>query len=641
MLNGEIGIFLPRNPEQIRREAKLLELVKQLAGEDGGVTQEALGGLLEKNNFDEKEKEFLTAISMVLENKIYYKLAYLEARLGKLYNSKALSAEDFFDENSILKFEFAGMKKKGDMFGEIALIYKLRRNAHCVALVDTSVALLDADNFHKIFGAIQEAEERFKKNFFERFIFKDPNLWLHLKTVTRFFQKRKFNKGYHFFKTGDPTEKIFVLVSGQVLFWVMAEQKGTVNAYSNKDLKASLRGVNKSPLNLCILKEGELLGEENILEDSERDKKAYCAVADTECLVYETNKKGMMAACEQVPLLKNFFKAKSDAKKAIITHMKEKILRNSKDNRSREKAGQPMISRALNAGEHYNTALNVSTSTQTPLDLFQDIDQLKIDFMSKIANRRLPGEAGHRKTKSNVAAAGAKERSFVDFELVKQRQFALVDPSNFICRNEGLLNVSEKDKLMYRMKNQVNLYRLSSPKIKVNFARLDESNISQFITSAKKSKLDRVNESTSMARPTSEMQDSFILAKAFPPSPKASFHEPKPTALKSMALESAGSLDTVKAPPPTRVPSNNFSKKKIMDLSSHHIPDVKVVLMQPDRLISKQTKAHSTKASGLAGAKLKPIFFERSKKPEPKSRLKGLLDSIGDLSDLHRTNYCL
>ena len=113
-----------------------------------------------------------------------------------------------------MKFEKANSIPKGGMFGEMALINRKGRNAHCIAMSTTELGLLDYKDYTNIFKKLQDHEQKFKKQFFERVVLKDQNLWDQAKLIMSYFIKRKYSRGQSLFKKGEINQKIWILIEG-------------------------------------------------------------------------------------------------------------------------------------------------------------------------------------------------------------------------------------------------------------------------------------------------------------------------------------------------------------------------------------------------------------------------------------------
>lgn len=279
-------------------------------------------------------------------------------------------------QNGILKFEKTNSLHNGGMFGETALIERKGRNAQCIAMKATDLGLLDYDNYSKIFLKMQEEEQKFKKNFFERVVLKDQNLWDQAKLIMSYFEKKFYPRGYQLFKRGDPCQKIWIIIEGQVVFWDNAifQQK------QDKSIDSHIRNFSKRRMDLVLLKDGEIIGEEGLYEEYGRDNFEYCASVDAEGYFYECSKKALRNACEQLPIMRRFFKLQIEGKRKILSEMQRGFTEKIKDKKMELESSKSPGKKKVEITANKRLVLAAAQKTLTDDDKKQSKPQLKLEI---------------------------------------------------------------------------------------------------------------------------------------------------------------------------------------------------------------------------------------------------------------------
>lgn len=200
------------------------------------------------------------------------------------------------------------------MFGEVALINRKGRNAHCIAMKPTECGVLNYPDYNQVFKKMQDLEQKFKKSFFERVVLKDQNLWDQAKLLMSFFDKSKYIRGQTLFKKGEQCQKIWIVIEGQVVLWDNVYRPDKVH----HEIDDHLRNVSRVRIDLLILRDGEIVGDEGLFEDQSKDRCQYNGSFDCETVVYECPKRAFKAACDQHPLIKQFMLNKVQQKKFLL-----------------------------------------------------------------------------------------------------------------------------------------------------------------------------------------------------------------------------------------------------------------------------------------------------------------------------------
>ena len=221
----------------------------------------------------------------------------------------------------MLKFKKVNSKSRGEMFGEVALIDRKGRNAHCIAMKPTECGVLNYPDYSQVFKKMQELEQKVKKNFFERVVLKDQNLWDQAKLLMSFFDKSKYIRGQTLFKKGDHCQKIWIIIEGQVVLWDLFPVSRSLAPGGEAIRKEKL----KKRLDLLILRDGDSLGDELLLEPivsgTIQTRTRYYATVEAESIIYECNLRLLRQHLEtntQDYMKKNWAQSKADARKLLL-----------------------------------------------------------------------------------------------------------------------------------------------------------------------------------------------------------------------------------------------------------------------------------------------------------------------------------
>jgi CRP-like cAMP-binding protein len=242
----------------------------------------------------------------------------------------------------------------GAMFGELALLYRQKRLATCIALDSAEMGSMNKKDFDRIFFILQRHEDEQKKAFIQRELVKDKELSSIATLIGINFTKKLFQKGKALFKEGDTPQKLYLIYSGQVKLFVEDmrleggqpgqdwERAGTgrlMKGWNKEGLmkgwnKEGMRGVRRSR-DLVIVGAGQMLGEEGLFTN---EKRRYAAVVESEAIIYEIDNTRMTVLCEDNLHVKNLMLKKIELKLAqlnSLTHnakelgdrLREKMLR--------------------------------------------------------------------------------------------------------------------------------------------------------------------------------------------------------------------------------------------------------------------------------------------------------------------------
>lgn len=103
VLNGDVGIFIPRTDEEISRETKVLNALRLMAREaelGNDVEFEMFSTMRDLRRMPADDQNYIHQISKFTENTVTFKVLYLEEKLGCL-PSKMLENPVFFNSVNI------------------------------------------------------------------------------------------------------------------------------------------------------------------------------------------------------------------------------------------------------------------------------------------------------------------------------------------------------------------------------------------------------------------------------------------------------------------------------------------------------------------------------------------------------------
>lgn len=93
VLKGQVGIYLPRNPDILKQELEILPKLKKALNkpENGPVTVDdsLLSGLARLASFTPAEQDFLANVSAIRSDKLYFKSSFLRAKFGALWTHQS------------------------------------------------------------------------------------------------------------------------------------------------------------------------------------------------------------------------------------------------------------------------------------------------------------------------------------------------------------------------------------------------------------------------------------------------------------------------------------------------------------------------------------------------------------------------
>lgn len=98
-MSGKVGIFPPRLDEHVAKEAKSIQNIKTLLKipptEKMTLTGDQVYGRIDLGKLDPADNEFLSTVRNFENDRVQFKISYLEQKLGEL-PPECYELEDFF-----------------------------------------------------------------------------------------------------------------------------------------------------------------------------------------------------------------------------------------------------------------------------------------------------------------------------------------------------------------------------------------------------------------------------------------------------------------------------------------------------------------------------------------------------------------
>lgn len=310
------------------------------------------------------------------------------------------------------------------MFGEVALIDRKGRNAHCIAMKPTECGVLNYPDYSQVFKKMQELEQKVKKNFFERVVLKDQNLWDQAKLLMSFFDKSKYIRGQTLFKKGDFCQKVWIIIEGQVVLWDNVYRPDKVH----HEIDDHLRNVSRVRIDLLILRDGEMVCHEGLFDDPKKDRCKYNASFDCETIVYEASKDGLKKASDAHQIIKQFLQGKVKQMKFLL----EGMVREAQEDKKRI----VLKGKALESSKRAVGPVNVVVKKA---DVLTGIQMVKLQ--EEFAKIGLTGAKSPR-SKINAAKTSTKLKAEEDLDILEKVTRTKLDD------NEVVSNKLEQYKML-------------------------------------------------------------------------------------------------------------------------------------------------------------------------------------------------
>ena len=260
----------------------------------------------------------------------------------------------------------------------------------------TDLGILDIESYNQIFKKLQEEEQRFKKGFFERTVFKEQHLWDQAKLIMSYFDKRVYPRGYNLFKRGTACKKVWIVVEGQVVFWENVAIKKTID-YDHISQLVKSQPVKRVD---CIIQaDGDFIGEEVALDTIESSPKNYLniqtrpklyeyfATTNTQIICYECTKESFAHLFKINNDMREFFTKRIESKIMLISHMRDKLdQRKSKINLT-QAVESIQIRKAVKEAESKNREFSINqTRIAGRLDDVNESRQIPRKYLKALDN---------------------------------------------------------------------------------------------------------------------------------------------------------------------------------------------------------------------------------------------------------------
>jgi len=218
----------------------------------------------------------------------------LRGSVGVWLNSDQILGKKENGENAIVKvFREVRTLPKGSAFGELALTDNKPRAASIICKENCDFAVLDKDPFKEIL------RETMKKNLFEEinFLAELPLFagWTFYKLKELFLHSPIISYGRNnlVYDEGDSSEKMYIVKKGT--FKILKEVDVDVESKDKEEVKSLKKKLRtKKMLELAVIGEREVFGEEELLSSEKRKYRVVCDTVGGE--IYEINNKVILSS---------------------------------------------------------------------------------------------------------------------------------------------------------------------------------------------------------------------------------------------------------------------------------------------------------------------------------------------------------
>jgi len=262
ILKGEIGVFIPRNTDEISSARIELKQKTQFYSS-------TLPKVAEKTQFLSPKSQKKAEIS--------YENFFLSSTEVK---------KQYFKEE-VFMFKKIKVLGEKECFGELALSNNKARSATILALEDLTVLTLKKQDFERDFERmIKESQQKFV--FFQKLFEMNSNSSssTSLMRLIYYFNEVELPPNQVIFHEGDLPNAFYVIFNGEIEI----SQKFTGNDKGITDVSAlGLIKKRKTMLNVAKLGAFNLLGEGDLIKD--KNKRTYTAKTITHVKLYTISKK--------------------------------------------------------------------------------------------------------------------------------------------------------------------------------------------------------------------------------------------------------------------------------------------------------------------------------------------------------------
>lgn len=279
ILRGSVGIYIPRPFDKKDLDESVMNLLVKLAKNSTIAQNQFMKYATPENGFSEDMIAVAQNIASIKENYIIYTDDYLSKLLGsELPYDKLHCVSKIFDEKTgIAKFNWVAMLGKGQIFGDRGQLEKGLRAASCICTIDTELMYMTKDDYGKVLGEVAKCQSDIKKKYFCHNVFKN---YFNIETAghigSYFYEKLKLNRGNVIYKQDDKADSIFYIKYGQVKITQNKTELPVFELPKNRNSSELSKKIkNSRTIDLALLGDGEIFGEEEILKGGKRMCNAY------------------------------------------------------------------------------------------------------------------------------------------------------------------------------------------------------------------------------------------------------------------------------------------------------------------------------------------------------------------------------
>jgi CRP-like cAMP-binding protein len=222
-----------------------------------------------------------------------------------VFDPRGVAGVSVFEERTgILMLQKLAQLKAGKIFGAEGILNNAARGATIVTSVATTLGYINASDYKDVLLEAEKLKLEHKNKFFNENVFRSENFGMSKDKITKFFHKRKFDKGLHLFNQGDDLRSIYVIETGEVKLYSSYHeeiQRAKDSGFGNM-MKLHKR---KNYVDIGLLSTGEFIGEMELYDFNRRVCSAVCI---TDCEMYEITIDNFMGMRMSCPAFEEFMK---------------------------------------------------------------------------------------------------------------------------------------------------------------------------------------------------------------------------------------------------------------------------------------------------------------------------------------------
>lgn len=307
ILSGSCSVYFPR--DGAKREADK-EAIKLL----GKVMKNV--PLLEKfafkkyattdNGFSDDMIESARTFSKIKGNNVEYLEDHLEKMLGKIKEADLVKHKALFDDDGVLRMSYVGTIPRGAHFGDLGLTEKALRKATIICNEKSELAYMGKEDFLKVLGEVSKMGNDKKKKFYCHQVFKNAFDLDLAGSIGNFWDKKiKLNRNNHIYKQGEVPKSAYIVKKGSIMIYQKKEEEIITTEAQAKVNEMARKIPRMKQVNLAILEEGEIFGEEEIIKGCNR---ICSAVMMEETIILEITKNNFAQLCKDFRIFNEHMK---------------------------------------------------------------------------------------------------------------------------------------------------------------------------------------------------------------------------------------------------------------------------------------------------------------------------------------------